>query len=614
VIRLAFVRFLLLCGTAVVITTECLSAWGGLDRSGVALCWTVIPVALLLLGRPAFRIPRLDPFVAAGVIAISVMWGAIVWTAIASPPNSADAMAYHLPRIVYWIQNRSVAFFPTTYLNQIMMQPVSEYIGLHLYLLSGGDKFINLVQAIGYLGSVVAVASIAEVLGATPRIQTIAAVFCATLPNGILQASGAKNDALLAFWLAAMVLCAGRWIRSHSRADLVFAALALGLALGTKGTAYLFAPPFLLAIFMAAGAPKWRESGKAALAMLAGVLFINTPQFVRNLDLSGSILGTDSAQGDGVYLWHNESFGWRATVSNILRNTSEQLGGRSESWNRAVYAHVLRLHQWLGLDPQDPATTWRYAEFVAPVNANHEANANNRWHLLILSAAVAVAVWQRNRQWLLYAAGPIAGFLAFCFYLKWQPYFSRLEIPLFVIAAPLAAFAIATLRPPVLQLALCAVLVSNSRLALTQNWTRPLTGPNALSTRQRSLNYFNDMVQFHNKADSYFDTVNRVAASGCELVGVDINQNHLEYPLLALLLQRNPKTRFLHVGVENASAKYATGEKPCAIVCPDCAGIQTKLAQYGDVGTPETIGRFLVFIRRTDPSPGPSRQSDQASE
>jgi hypothetical protein len=612
--RVALVRSLLTCATAVVVITECLSALGGLDRSGVAICWSVLLGLPLVFGLIKPAIPRPDRFVVAGVFTITLMCGLIAWTAMASPPNSADAMAYHMPRIVYWVQNKSVAFFPTTYLNQIMMQPVTEYIGLHLYLLSGGDGLINLVQVAGYLGGIVAVSSIAGLLGATPRVQTVAALFCATLPNAILQASGAKNDALLAFWLASMVMCAGRWIRSRSSADLVFTALALGLALGTKGTAYLFAPPFLLAIAMAVGRPKLRDLSVAAFALIGGVLLINTPQYLRNIDLSGSILGTSSAQGDGVYRWRNETLGWKATVSNVLRNASEQLGGRSETWNQSVYRNVLRAHRWLGLDPQDPNTTWRYAEFVPPVNANHEANANNRWHLLILAAAIAIAFWRRDKRWLLYATGPFVGFLAFCFYLKWQPYFSRLEMPLFVIAAPLGAFAIASLRPAVLQIALCLILVSNARLAMLQNWTRPLTGPNALNTRPRPLNYFNDMVQFHNNADSYLKTIEQVAASGCTLVGVDINQNHLEYPLQALLLQRNPSIRFMHVGVENASAKYASGERPCAVVCPDCAGMERKVAQYSEIGAPETVGRFLIFIRHTSPSPDRAMPSAHASE
>ena len=591
--------------------------------------------ALLYFRRP--KLPRVPirPLEAAIAGVTAVIAGIVGLTAILSPPNSADAMAYHMPRVIYWAQSGSVAFFPTSYFNQISLQPLAEYLMLHTYVLSGGDHFVNLVAFAAFLASVVGVSAVAGALGLGSKGQAFAALVCATLPNGILQASGAKNDWLLAFWLVCLVYFV-------ARRDASFSGLALGLAVATKATAYLFAPPLVAGVLLWTwmgtrrpdvahallravsalmptrfSAPKRREESRRgtqecvrhsllrmAAFLAGGVLLINAPQYVRNLRLSGSPLGYDSAHGDGFFRWRNEHPGWKSTVSNLLRNTSEQLGARSPRWNQAVFDAVVRIHRALGIDPQSPDTTWRWAEYVPPINAkNHEANANNRWHLLLVVLAAALVVFRPSRPWTLYAAGLLAAVLLFCFYLKWQPYLARLELPLFVLAAPLAAYFLARLRPALLAVLICAFLVNNARPALFENWTRPLKGPNSLWVTSRESNYFSDMVQW-NKGVSYFHAVELTARSGCGTVGIDISQNPLEYPFQALLRERNPAVRFVHTGVENASLRYAPKNppRPCAVLCLDCAGIEKKVALYAPIGSPVEIGRFLLFLGTNRPS------------
>jgi hypothetical protein len=545
----------------------------------------------LIVSRPLIRpkLPRMvvRPLEAILTLACAAIAATVAVTAFLSPPNSADAMAYHLPRVIYWAQAGSVAFFPTPYFNQISLQPLAEYFALHTYLLSGGDRFVNLLTCGAFIGSIVGVSALAGALGAGSRGQAFAALFCATLPNGILQASGAKNEWMLALWL----ICAAYFA---ARRNAPFAGMSLGLALATKATAYLFAPPLLLVILLIRRPPiRARSLGWIA----AGVLLVNTPQYVRNLRLSGSPMGYDSAQGDGLFRWRNEHPGWKSTVSNLIRHTSEQLGDRRPRWNQAVFRTALALHRALGIDPDDRDTTWPYAQFTPPQNANHEADGNNRWHLLLLSIAALFAVATRKRPWILYGAGLLAAFLLYCFYLKWQPFMVRLELPLFALAAPLAAAFLETLRPAILSILVCLFLVANARLPLMQNWTRPLQGPHSLWVTARDDNYFRDMAQWDYRA-SYLPAIDLTARSGCTIVGIDIGRNQLEYPFQALLRERNPAVRFVHTGVENASARYIPpGQpRPCAIFCPDCGWVPQKAALYPDFGPPVEFDHFLVFL------------------
>src|SRR5581483_6808486 len=291
-------------------------------------------------------------------------------------------------------------------------------------------------------------------------------------------------DLVVAMWITIAVCFAFRFAATSELWDALWLGAAMGLALFTKATAYVFLPWLIAAILVT----RWRAVSRrafiyAAIAVMCAIA-INAPLYVRNYFLSGSVMGYDSAQGNGFFRWRNETFGWKQTVSNVMRNASEQLGARSERWNTGVYDAVVSLHQRLGIDPNDAATTWRWSKYTPPKNANHEADAPNRVHLAFLLAIGCVLAWRawhgRDLERAMYFAALLLGFVAFCAYLKWQPFMARLFIPLFVAGAPLAGI-LGEIRPTiaaaVVQIAACLVLLDTARRPAFQNWVRPLEGP-----------------------------------------------------------------------------------------------------------------------------------------
>ena len=268
---------------------------------------------------------------------------------------------------------------------------------------------------------------------------------------------------------------------------------------------------------------------------------------------------------------------------------------------------VLGAHQRLGIDIDDPATTWRYSTFAAPQNANHEANAPNRWHLAVLLVVSSIFAWRalrgRDRERALYALSLACAFIAFCAYLKWQPFLSRLFLPVFVLGAPLSSVlgemgTAATLRTGrlVAQIALCLFLMDNARHPLLDNWVRPLRGPRSVLRTPRDEQYFADMSQWNN-ASTYKKTVDVLAQMDCETIGIDITNLQLEYPLQALLRERKPGTAFIHTGVQNVSIRYPqpVAAPACAVVCLDCAGDNRRMALYSGFRNHVLVDRFIIF-------------------
>lgn len=373
--------------------------------------------------------------------------GLIFLMGIATPPVNFDVQIYHLPRQIFWLMQGSVEPFTAAHSHQISMPVLSEFIGLNLLILSGGDHWHNLVQALFLLASCGLVSLLAQSLGGSPRAGWLGILFAILVPVVFFEASNAKNDIILTFFILVPVTIALRVWQGNSQPAtplLLLAALSAGIAVATKGTAIAYLPAAGL-VLAAAYLRKcaWRSLLLAAIPGLALAVIPASPQLARNLQVYGSPAGPN--------LHHtNLEHGPDDLLNVALRNIAGQFTCDSGAWNTALESRTRSLLVSLGLDPDDPATTFESQPFHLPYFAGLEdlapAPAQTAM-LLLLPLGFLFAAFRRHSAVILLFCMGLLSLVLFCAVFRWQPWQGRLLIPAYFLAAPLAGMFLDQLRP-----------------------------------------------------------------------------------------------------------------------------------------------------------------------
>jgi hypothetical protein len=247
--------------------------------------------------------------------------------------------------------------------------------------------------------------------------------------------------------------------------------------------------------------------------------------------------------------------------------------------NQLLERTVVAVHRGLGIDPNYPQTTYGTTRYSVRQTSNGEDTAGNPLHFaLLVGVAVVVVASRRYRRspLLPYLLCLVAGFLLFSLLLRWQPWNSRLMLPLFVLASAVAGSVLGDLprRLPMAALAIGLTLAATPWLAA--NRSRPLvasaaleTSPSILAT-SRTEQYFAKRPKLE---APYRSAAALITARGARRVGLISHEDGWEYPLWVLLGSGGRPTPVIeHTGVGNVSARLGTPDLDAfdAIVCIDC--------------------------------------------
>jgi hypothetical protein len=431
------------------------------------------------------------------------------------------------------------------------------------------------------------------------------------------------NTLVVAFWIAACIYNLLRFSKDGSWSALIGGAMACGLALLSKGTAYVLLPAMVATSWLM-GSSVCRRRFIVRLPVFAAiVLSLNAPQLYRTFELTGSPLGHgEGLIGGGQALdvaTGRLSLG--GTLSNVLRNLTLDVTVTQaiDDYAGRTAAHLIHL---LGEEPNDPDFIWRSPPeipvmgFHANAPSRNELYAGNPLHLILLILALGLSflsIRSTTRDDLLFGLGLIGALILLSALVRWQIWGARYQLPLFVLGSGLIGAEIPKYLGARATTAIAAVLIVAATPFVLSNNLRPLVfeslSPSRLVrepftgnlwSRTRANLYFAD--QHQDLEESYMAAADAIRRNSCRSIGVDDSLEHYEYPLLAQLNLGASGRRVRYVGVYNASAKYGVhGNSPCLVVCFACAHVTRKWAEYSDVGHHASLyGNVAVFSREGD--------------
>jgi hypothetical protein len=197
--------------------------------------------------RAARRAADLSPL-AIGVLAITAFVFAInFWVGLKIAPNNWDSMTYHLSRIAYWMQQQRIGDFDGQTLRQAGSLPNGEILQAWFMLPLQSDRFAFAPQWLALVGIGLAAYLGARLVTRNRSAAVLAGCAVCLLPQPILQSTSTQNDLICAFFVLGGTVFALRGITRQHRGDILVGALALAVAIGTKGTAWFAVPALVIA-------------------------------------------------------------------------------------------------------------------------------------------------------------------------------------------------------------------------------------------------------------------------------------------------------------------------------------------------------------------------------
>lgn len=506
------------------------------------------------------------------LVVIGVM---VLGLSLKTTPYNWDSMTYHLPRIAYWAQNRSVAHYATHCVRQISSPMLAEFVNLHVYILCRGhDWLFNLLQGVSYITCAVMVGAIAGRLSCGRVFRFLAALLFMSMPIAYAEALTTQVDNFAAVWMLFFVYRLLDYVdvKKAMRFDKITVCRVGGMGL-CVAWGYLAKPSvcvgmviFALWLLLVCIKRKDRlyDLARIFFSALPCVAVPLIPEIARNFKSFGAYAspGTGAAQLVGTlrpsYLF-----------VNMIKNLSFNLPTPLIKNGHEIFAEIARKAAALlrvELDATAISEKGRAYGLHEAGNYACDTAVNPTVLWLFLFCVIWAVLGFGRKKWQGccrgYFVAAALSFVTFCTVLRWEPFVSRYMISYLALLCPMIVAGMqmgtAGSRGKPFRVGMIWI-VSLLCIAGSVNLFRHHFDVWKGLARTRPYGYF---AARYDEMAVYFPLTDQIKSCQYDEVGLHLMKaDDFEYPFWAIL----DDCRLEHVLVDNETAVYADEN-----FVPDC--------------------------------------------
>jgi hypothetical protein len=594
----------------VVLFTNVLSIGSNLNRWTAFAVWALTFAVFTGLGlkkfgksyfrlqhKPVFDTDRLSK-TESGLLALClILVLTLLVGAIFTVPYNYDSMTYHLARIGRWVDHGNVNYYLTTIDRQLYSPVLSEYNMLYLFLLSGGDLWLNMYQYVNMLITAFYFYKVARMLGTDRKFSMLGVFAFLSMPLTISQSITTQNDLSAAMWyvlflyyllwfIKAEKLSFAKETRRELIEKLICAGMTVGFAFLMKVSvcaSMVFFVPWLVVVCI-----RRKDIIKDLLlcALTAGgVLVVAISEtLIRTYMACGSFIASTTS-GDIMVATKNVSY----IIVNILKNYSLLITQHLWTWiNGFIYRIAISVGALLHVEVNNVAIAFHGFDFITYLNTGDDMYSHDRTSsafaayfallagILLVVALVMLLVKKLRRkesETMQVSYGfVISAWLGFGFImalLRWQPWGSRLMYPALAVTVLagvhiLGAFCSRMKKKEIviIPLALLSLILCLAPLEYNMQQAKSYL---AGGCENRTKFYFENNKRY----PSYKQLLKQVKAMEAEDVAVVISGDGYDYPLWKMFHDSYPEATLRHVLVDDTNmvlTEAETAEEPDCIL------------------------------------------------